>query len=71
MGAGKVVKLSTDGMVLKHIDTAMMARSSMLMAELRRPHEFLRHKGIVLQMHHLPSALNLYAERLSRHLLTL
>lgn len=48
--------------------TAMAFRSPMLMAELRRLHVFLYKAGVQLQMHHPPSALNLYADRLSRRI---
>lgn len=43
--------------------SAMVSQSPQLMAELRRLHEFVARKGIALQMHHLPSALNLNADR--------
>jgi hypothetical protein len=35
------------------------------MAELRRLHRLCRHHGLILDIHHLPSVLNLYADRLS------
>jgi hypothetical protein len=63
---GEVIHLFTDNMVVMYTVQAMMSRSPLLMAELRRLRSFLVQCGISLQMHHLPSALNLYADRLSR-----
>lgn len=53
-------------MVVMQQVAAMVSRSPPLMAELRRIPAFLRRKGIVLQIYQLPSALKLYADRLSR-----
>lgn len=66
MTAGYIVRLFTDNMVVMQTVTAMVSRSPQLMAELRRLHAFRRRKGIVLQRHHLPLAMNLYADGLSR-----
>lgn len=63
---GEVVKLFTDNMVVMYVIRAMVSKSPLLMAELRRLHELLLRTGLNLEMHHLPSALNLYADRLSR-----
>jgi hypothetical protein len=63
---GEVIRLFTDNMVVTYTVQAMVSRSPLLMAELRRLRAFLDRCGISLQMHHLPSALSLYADRLSR-----
>jgi hypothetical protein len=65
---GEFIRLFTDNMVVMHMVQAMVSRSPLLMAEPRRLRAFLDRCGISLQMHHLPSALNLYADRLSRRL---
>lgn len=62
----EIVRLFTDNMVVMHMVSATPSRSPMLMAELHRLHQFLHRTGIHLQMHHLPSALILFADRLSR-----
>jgi hypothetical protein len=65
---GEFIRLFTDNMVVMHMVQAMVSRSPLLMSELRRLRAFLDRCGISLQTHHLPSALNLYADRLSRRL---
>ena len=62
----EIVKLYTDNMVVMYTVSAMVSRSPLIMAELRRLYDFLKQEGLELQLHHLPSALNLYADRLSR-----
>jgi hypothetical protein len=62
----EVIRLFTDNMMVMYTVHAMVSRSPLLMAEPRRLRAFLERCGISLQMHHLPSALNLYADRLSR-----
>ena len=62
----EIIRLFTDNQVVSQVVTAMCSKSPQLMAELRRLREFLRDQGVSLQMEFLPSALNLYADRLSR-----
>lgn len=63
---GEVVKLCTDNMVAMYVVQTMVSKSPLLMAELRRLHFLLKRTGLRLEMHHVPSALNLLAYRLSR-----
>jgi hypothetical protein len=63
---GEVIRLFTDNMVVIYTVQAMVSRSPLLMAGPRRLRAFLDRCGISLQMHHLPSALNPYADRLLR-----
>jgi hypothetical protein len=63
---GEIIRLFTGNMLVMYTVQAMVSRSPLLMAELRRLRAFLDRCGISLQMYHLPSALNLYADRLSR-----
>jgi hypothetical protein len=43
-----------------------LSKSPAVMAELRKLHRLCGHHGLTLDLHHLPSALNLCAESLSR-----
>jgi hypothetical protein len=49
-----------------YILNAMVSRSPALMCELRVLHKFLQRLGIQIQAHYLPSAVNRFADRLSR-----
>lgn len=62
----EIIRLFTDNQVVSQVVTAMCSKSPLLMAELRRLREFLQCNGVSLQMEFLLSALNLYADRLSR-----
>lgn len=46
--------------------SAMVSRSSLLMAELRRLNIFLKCQGASLHTLQLPRTLNIYADRMSR-----
>lgn len=61
-----IIKMYKDNMVVFYSVLAMVSRSPLLMMELRKLYNVLKSRGIELQMHHLPSALNLYANHLSR-----
>jgi hypothetical protein len=63
-----VIKLYTDNMVTMFGVNKWVSKSPVIMAELRRLHQFCKRHGLELELHHLPSALNLYADRLSRRL---
>lgn len=49
-----------------HTVWAIVSKSPLIMKELRKLHQFIAMEGKELQMRHLPSALNLYADCLSR-----
>jgi hypothetical protein len=66
MRENKVVKLYTDNMVGMHVVNQWVSKSPAIKAELRRLHQFFKRHGLMLDLHHLPSALNLFADRLSR-----
>jgi hypothetical protein len=61
-----VIKLYTDNMVTMFVVNKWVSKSPVIMAELRRLHQLCKCHGLELELHHLPSALNLYADRLSR-----
>lgn len=61
-----VVRLYTDNTVTMYVVNAMMSKSKTLMRELRLLHALLWRHGVRLDAQYLPSALNLYADRLSR-----
>jgi hypothetical protein len=63
-----VIKLYTDNLVTMFVVNKWVSKSPVIMAELRRLHQFCKRHGLELELHHLPSALNLYADRLSRRL---
>lgn len=63
---GESVRLFTDNTVVMYTVSAMVSKSPLAMSELRRLHALVQKTGLQLQMHHLSSALNLYADRLSR-----
>jgi hypothetical protein len=62
----EVVKLYPDNMVVMYVVNQWVSKSPAIMAELRRLHQLCKCHGLVLDLHHLPSALNLFANRLSR-----
>jgi Reverse transcriptase (RNA-dependent DNA polymerase) len=63
-----VIKLCTDNMVTLFVVNEWVSNSSVIMAELGRLHQLCKRHGLELELHHRPSALNLYADRLSRRL---
>lgn len=64
--AGTTLRLRTDSMVALHVIRAGSSRSPVLMAEMRDLHELCQEMGIVLQVEHVSSVLNAWADRLSR-----
>lgn len=64
---GDVLQLYTDNQVCYYVISMWMSRSPAVMTELRLLHRYLWDRGIRIAVEHLPSALNLYADRLSRH----
>jgi hypothetical protein len=62
----EVVKLYTDKMVMMYMVNQWVSKSPAVMAEVRRLHRFCGRHGLTLNLHHLHSALNLFADRLSR-----
>jgi hypothetical protein len=62
----EVIRIYKDNQVIMHVINSMVSRSSTLMAELRRLHNLLQEHNLTLKMRYLPSALNLFADRLSR-----
>jgi hypothetical protein len=62
----EVVKLYTDNMVVMYVVNQWVSKSPAIMAELRRLHQLCKCHGLVLDLHHLPPALNHFADRLSR-----
>jgi hypothetical protein len=61
-----VIKLYTDNIVTIFVVNKWVSKSPVIMAELRRLHQLCKRHGLELELHHLPSALNQYADRLSR-----
>jgi hypothetical protein len=61
-----VIKLYTDNVVTIFVVNKWVSKSPVIMAELRRLHQLCKRHGLELKLHHLPSALNLYADRSSR-----
>jgi hypothetical protein len=59
-----VIKPYTDNMVSMFVVNNWISRSLIIMAEERRLHQLCKRHGLELELHHLPSALNLYADRL-------
>lgn len=64
--AGTTLRLRTDSMVAQGVMRAGSSRSPVLMAEMRDLHELCQEMGVVLQVEHVSSALNAWADRLSR-----
>lgn len=63
---GEVIHSFRVNTIVMYAVQATVSQFPLLMAELRRLHASLGRFGASLQMHHLPSALNLYASRPSR-----
>lgn len=63
---GEMVKLFKDIILVVYVIKAMVSNSPLLMAELRCLHGLLLRTELTPEMHHLPSALNLCADRFSR-----
>jgi hypothetical protein len=64
---GDVVHLWTDNQVIMYIFGKIVSRSTALMSELWRIRKTLKTLDMELEPKYLPSALNLYADRLPRH----
>jgi hypothetical protein len=62
-----MVRLWTDNQVKMYVFENMVSRSPALMSEIRRLRNTLKTLGVELELKYLPSALSLYADRLSRH----
>jgi hypothetical protein len=60
-----VNRLYTDNQVTMYIINSMVLRSSTLKAELRRLHNVLQEQNLSQEVRYLPSALNLFVNRLS------
>lgn len=54
-------------MVTKHIVSNMSSRSLRLLAKFRQLSSLCEQNGITVSTRHLPSVLNCWADRLSRH----
>jgi hypothetical protein len=67
MREGEVVRLWTDNQVTMAVIAKMVSRSPALMAEMRRLRKTLQVLGVTPAPQYIPSALNLFADRLSRH----
>jgi hypothetical protein len=63
---GDVIKLHTDNKMCYYVMAIWTSRSPAVVVELRMIHRYLLERGIQIEVKHLPSALNLYADRLSR-----
>lgn len=61
-----VVRLKVDSQVVMGAMNAMSSGSEAVMAELCRLHKLCTHLGVTLRAEYLPSALNMWADRLSR-----
>jgi hypothetical protein len=64
---GEVICLWTENQVTTYVIDKMVSRSPALKGALRRLKRTLKGLGFQLDAKYLPSALNLYADRLSRH----
>jgi hypothetical protein len=62
----RVVRLYTDKMIVVFVIKKWVSTSPASMAELRRLHRLSSRHGLALDMHHRPSAPNLYADLLAR-----
>ena len=63
---GTTLRLRTDSMVALGVMRAGSSRSPVLMAEMRDLYESCQEMGVALQVEHVSSALNEWADRLSR-----
>lgn len=61
-----IVRLRTDSRVAMEVINSGSSRSPALMQELRRLHKVATALGVTLRAEYLPSALNMWADRLSR-----
>jgi hypothetical protein len=61
----EVVKLYIDNMMVMYVVNQCVSKSPATMAGLQMLHQFCKRHGLMLDLHHLPSALNLFADRLS------
>lgn len=61
-----VLRLVTDSQVVMHVVNSGSSRSKAVMAELRRLREVCEAHGVTIRAEYLPSALNLWADALSR-----
>jgi len=63
---GTVLRLRTDSMVALHVIRAGSSRSSVLMREMRDLYELCAEMQVQLDVEHVSSVLNAWADRLSR-----
>jgi hypothetical protein len=63
---GEMIRIYIDNQGTMHVINSMVSRSSTLMAQPRRLHNLLQEHNLTLEMQYLPSALNLFADRLPR-----
>lgn len=61
-----LVRLMTDSQVVMHVVNNGSSKSKAVMAELRRLHTTCRALGVTLRAEYLPSAVNMWADKLSR-----
>lgn len=61
-----IIRLRTDSLVTMHVINTGSSRSDALMRELRRLHRVCLALGVTIRAEYIPSALNLWADRLSR-----
>ena len=66
INSGTHIKLWEDNQAVVHIINAMTSKSKELMAELRVINKLLTKLGITIESSYLPSAVNTFADRLSR-----
>lgn len=61
-----LVRLKTDSQVVMHVVNNGSSKSKAVMAELRRLHTTCKALGVTLRAEYLPSAVNMWADKLSR-----
>ena len=61
------VELVTESKVTEFVVRNMTSRSPRLLARLRELRQLCKDEGVVISTHHIPSVLNTWADRLSRH----
>jgi len=64
--SGDAVRIVTDSQVALHVVNALASRSPALCAELRRLHAVAQDLGVSLEAEWIPTALNVWADKLSR-----
>lgn len=64
--AGSIIRLRTDSMVALHVMRAGSSRSPVLMGEMRELYDLCKKMEVELRIEHVSSALNEWADRLSR-----